>query len=100
MSAQAIDEAALRAWPLPALEEDGDKESRGRVLVVAGSREMPGAAILAGRGIGMWKSAAAMEAVRRPDRIFKPRMKPEVRQGHYEGWRRAVAAARAFGSAA
>jgi hydroxyethylthiazole kinase-like uncharacterized protein yjeF len=44
----AIDDALLRAWPLPAVENDGDKESRGRVLVVAGSGEMPGAAILAG----------------------------------------------------
>jgi ADP-dependent NAD(P)H-hydrate dehydratase len=44
----AIDDALLRAWPLPPVENDGDKESRGRVLVVAGSREMPGAAILAG----------------------------------------------------
>src|SRR3954466_11666753 len=43
-----IDDALLRGWPLPAIEEDGDKESRGRVLVLAGSREMPGAAILAG----------------------------------------------------
>jgi hydroxyethylthiazole kinase-like uncharacterized protein yjeF len=46
--AAAIDDALLRAWPLPPVENDGDKESRGRVLVVAGSREMPGAAILAG----------------------------------------------------
>ena len=43
-----IDDALLRGWPLPAIEDDGDKESRGRVLVVAGSREMPGAAVLAG----------------------------------------------------
>jgi ADP-dependent NAD(P)H-hydrate dehydratase len=42
-----VDDALLRAWPLPALDADGDKESRGRVLVVAGSREMPGAAVLA-----------------------------------------------------
>ena len=42
-----IDDAMLRGWPLPAVENDGDKESRGRVLVIAGSREMPGAAILA-----------------------------------------------------
>lgn len=45
---QVVDEAALRAWPLPAIERDGDKESRGGVLVVAGSREMPGAAVLSG----------------------------------------------------
>ncbi|MBK6006071.1 NAD(P)H-hydrate dehydratase [Ramlibacter ginsenosidimutans] len=42
-----VDDALLRAWPLPVPDADGDKESRGRVLVVAGSREMPGAAVLA-----------------------------------------------------
>lgn len=45
--ATPVDDALLRGWPLPAPEADGDKESRGRVLVVAGSREMPGAASLA-----------------------------------------------------
>ena len=39
---------ALRHWPLPAVPRDADKEVRGRVLVVAGSRETPGAALLAG----------------------------------------------------
>lgn len=43
-----VDDALLRAWPLPDAQADGDKESRGRVLVLAGSREMPGAAVLAG----------------------------------------------------
>lgn len=42
-----VDDALLHAWPLPEAAPDGDKEDRGRVLVVAGSREMPGAAILA-----------------------------------------------------
>jgi hydroxyethylthiazole kinase-like uncharacterized protein yjeF len=37
----------LRAWPLPQPEAGGDKEQRGRVLVVGGSPEMPGAAVLA-----------------------------------------------------
>lgn len=37
----------LRDWPLPVPSGHGDKEDRGRVLVIAGSREMPGAAILA-----------------------------------------------------
>lgn len=36
----------LRAWPLPA--PDGDKNSRGTVLVVGGSRATPGAVLLAG----------------------------------------------------
>ncbi len=42
-----IDGALLAGWPLPQLGEESDKEERGRVLVVAGSREMPGAAWLA-----------------------------------------------------
>jgi ADP-dependent NAD(P)H-hydrate dehydratase len=45
-----VDEALLRRWPLPVADAEGDKESRGRVLVVAGSREIPGAALLAGVG--------------------------------------------------
>jgi hydroxyethylthiazole kinase-like uncharacterized protein yjeF len=39
--------AALRDWPLPIPE--GDKTSRGRVLVVGGARTAPGAAMLAGQ---------------------------------------------------
>jgi len=37
----------LRDWPLPQPGPDGDKETRGHVLVVAGSAEMPGAVMLA-----------------------------------------------------
>jgi glycerol kinase len=59
-----------------------------------------GAALLAGRGVGLWTDAAMMEKVRRTDRVFEPRMKPEVRQAYYAGWRRAVAAARSFGTVA
>lgn len=46
-SSMPLDDAALHAWPLPMPDEDGDKEQRGRVLVIAGGPEMPGAAILA-----------------------------------------------------
>lgn len=42
-----IDTGRLRDWPLPALADDADKEARGRILVIAGSREMPGGAVLA-----------------------------------------------------
>lgn len=42
-----LDAAALRGWPLPLLDDAADKEARGRLLVVAGSREIPGAAVLA-----------------------------------------------------
>ena len=37
----------LRDWALPMPPQDGDKEERGRVLIIGGSREMPGACILA-----------------------------------------------------
>jgi ADP-dependent NAD(P)H-hydrate dehydratase len=42
-----LNAGALRRWPLPALAPDDDKEDRGRILVIGGSREMPGAVILA-----------------------------------------------------
>jgi ADP-dependent NAD(P)H-hydrate dehydratase len=38
----------LRRIPLPAVDADGDKEARGRVLVAGGERENPGALLLAG----------------------------------------------------
>ena len=40
----------LRGRPLPVPEEGGDKEERGRVLVVGGGQETPGAVVLAGVG--------------------------------------------------
>ena len=46
--ARALDAELLRAFPLPRLSEEGDKEDRGRALVIGGSAEVPGAAILAG----------------------------------------------------
>lgn len=42
-----VDTSLLRAWPLPVPSNDADKEDRGHVLVLGGSREMPGAVILA-----------------------------------------------------
>ncbi|MFP5393380.1 MAG: NAD(P)H-hydrate dehydratase [Gammaproteobacteria bacterium] len=46
-SLRVLDDAALRAWPLPLPASEGDKEVRGHVLILGGSREMPGAIILA-----------------------------------------------------
>jgi ADP-dependent NAD(P)H-hydrate dehydratase len=45
--AAALTEASLAHWPLPDPGPDADKEARGRVLVIAGSAEVPGAALLA-----------------------------------------------------
>ena len=41
----AVDAELLRGWPLP--EPGADKEERGRVLVLGGSRTTPGAVLLA-----------------------------------------------------
>ena len=41
-----LDKAALDAHPLPPIV-DGDKETKGQILVLAGSRDVPGAALLA-----------------------------------------------------
>lgn len=40
-----LDRASLEAHPLPPVRND-DKESKGRILVIAGSRAVPGAALL------------------------------------------------------
>jgi hydroxyethylthiazole kinase-like uncharacterized protein yjeF len=45
-----LDPALLERFPLPHHPDDSDKEERGRLLVIAGSRELAGAALLAGIG--------------------------------------------------
>ncbi|HYF21697.1 MAG TPA: NAD(P)H-hydrate dehydratase [Ramlibacter sp.] len=60
-----LDLHALRAWPLPELSPEADKEARGRILLVAGSREIPGAATLgamAALRVGAGKLAIATGA--------------------------------------
>jgi ADP-dependent NAD(P)H-hydrate dehydratase len=42
-----ITRGLLRRWPLPRPDADADKEERGRVLVVGGTPETPGAILLA-----------------------------------------------------
>lgn len=84
-----ISPALLRRWPLPQPDEEGDKEERGRVLVVGGAWEMPGAVVLAataalraGAGklqIATCRSLAQMVAVAIPEaRVFAL---PETRAG-------------------
>lgn len=45
---EILDLDLLRTMPLPRHPDDGDKEERGRLLVVGGSRELAGAVVLAG----------------------------------------------------
>jgi len=43
-----LDLTVLRAIPLPVIQSETDKNARGRVLVVGGSRRVPGAVVLSG----------------------------------------------------
>ena len=47
---EGLTRETLAEFPLPSLDEAGDKEDRGRLLALAGSRELAGAALLAGIG--------------------------------------------------
>jgi hydroxyethylthiazole kinase-like uncharacterized protein yjeF len=47
--AQTLDRSALDRHPLPE-HRGGDKDSHGQILIVAGSRDVPGAALLAAHG--------------------------------------------------
>lgn len=49
--APLIDDALLRAWPLPTLGPGADKKTRGDALVVGGSRQIPGSVLLAGTAV-------------------------------------------------
>jgi hydroxyethylthiazole kinase-like uncharacterized protein yjeF len=50
-TAQLIVPRLLDSWPLPQPHGDGDKDTRGRVLVIGGAPEMPGAIILAATAV-------------------------------------------------
>ena len=65
--ATPLTEAALAGWPLPDAGSGADKEARGRVLIVAGSHEMPGAALLA--AVAALRVGAGKLAIAAPDRV-------------------------------
>lgn len=46
--ARKVTRALLRRMPLPHVPENSDKDTRGRVLAIGGSAEVPGAILLAG----------------------------------------------------
>ncbi len=85
-----LNRTALRAHPLPPVV-DGGKETKGRILVIAGSREVPGAALLtanaamrAGAGklkIATVASIAAEVAVAMPEAMVVGL--PEHRNGGF-----------------
>jgi ADP-dependent NAD(P)H-hydrate dehydratase len=63
----ALTETALARWPLPDPGATADKETRGHVLVVAGSHEIPGAALLAAEAA--LRAGAGKLTVAAPERV-------------------------------
>ncbi|MGU3471234.1 glycerol kinase GlpK [Paenibacillus sp. D51F] len=55
-----------------------------------------GAAYLAGLAVGYWKDRSEVGGSWRMNRRFEPAMEAEERDGLYAGWKKAVAATRAF----
>jgi hydroxyethylthiazole kinase-like uncharacterized protein yjeF len=72
---KALTRAELENFPLPAVV-DGDKETKGRILIIAGSREVAGAALLvanAAMRAGAGKlQMATVEAVAIPTALAMP----------------------------
>lgn len=78
MNIEDVTAGYLRAHPLPQ-HQDGSKEHRGRVMIIAGSAELPGAALLAANGalragagilqIATVRSAALPIAVAMPEAL-------------------------------
>jgi hydroxyethylthiazole kinase-like uncharacterized protein yjeF len=50
-ASERVTEETLRGWPLPQPNDSGGKEARGTALVIGGSPEMPGGALLAGEAV-------------------------------------------------
>ncbi len=74
-----LTDAVLRAWPLPQPDPDGDKEERGRTLVIAGGPELPGAALLAGTAALRSGAGELMIATTRSAAAFVALAVPEAR---------------------
>ena len=91
-SGTPLDRTALEGHPLPQVV-DGGKETKGRILIIAGSRAVPGAALLAataamraGAGklqIATVESIAAHVAVAMPEAMVIGL--PETRHGGFAG---------------
>ena len=67
--ARALNAAELKRHPLPPVD-GGDKDDHGKVLIIAGSRDVPGAALLAAHGA--MRAEAGKLQIAAPDDIAVP----------------------------
>lgn len=88
MTPADLDADQLRRHPLPPVEGE-DKDSRGRILVIAGSRDVPGAALLAAHGAmraGAGKlQIACPDVIAIPLGIEMPEAKVVGHPSHHDG---------------
>jgi glycerol kinase len=63
-----------------------------RPVEVAGITETTalGAAFLAGRGVGMWRSDSEIESMWKASAIYEPSMSESERNSLYSGWLEAI----------
>jgi hydroxyethylthiazole kinase-like uncharacterized protein yjeF len=66
---RTLNAAELKHHPLPPIE-GGDKDSHGRIMIIAGSRDVPGAALLAAHGA--MRAGAGKLQIAAPDDIAVP----------------------------
>ena len=66
---RALNAAALKRHPLPPVA-GGDKDDHGKILIIAGSRNVPGAALLAAHGA--MRAGAGKLQIAAPDNIAVP----------------------------
>jgi ADP-dependent NAD(P)H-hydrate dehydratase len=101
-----IDARLLRGWPMPRVDGEHGKEDRGRVFVVGGSQEIPGAVILAaeaalraGAGkllVGTAESVAAQVAVALPESRVIALQQSEQGELAEQSYRRVLREAEAY----
>ena len=89
MQIQSYEEWELKE-KLPPRYEDSNKGDYGKLLLAAGSRNMCGAAYLAGLAVGYWPDQETVKQNGAIDRTFEPELSKEERDEKMNGWHKAV----------
>lgn len=92
LSSLQVDGGAIRNNFLMQFQADILNTKIKRPLIIETTAK--GAAMLAGLGVGFWKSAAELKNTLTVEKTFFPRMKHTTRDELYKGWRKAVEKAR------
>jgi glycerol kinase len=72
------------------MQFQADLLDRPVVLPKVAETTAMGAAMLAGLAVGMWKSAAALDKLRQGGKVYRSKMRAELRDQLLAGWRDAV----------